>query len=405
MSESLLGLGFAGKITSKNESSATPSINNSMDALMQSYMQQCLSYHEEQMIQEKNASSHSKCEEQKLSAPIFIPSATRSGNTDLHNIDDSKCTSNPIQSEEEETFDKAAEFQQRLQNARLIAQRLASKPIPKEIVIGNQQQQTEPYYPYAEKRRTFLTNIHSNKLHSFLMKNFNYILKKDEEIHILQIQHLQEQRMKEMQLRKHQQQQRKRQMMGRSSMINNVMGGIGTEERNQVQRSIDKNHHSFMMKRNNINNNKRMKKNENCCSVYISGIKVYEKEQGSSLSTHDQRQKRQHTMIRETFESYGTIENCHFYKDKILGVYKGDALIVFNWKEIQKDKHVDDHKCDGEENGSNTGSNANTIDESSAMINFLSMICSQVRKNYKRFFSVPCVLCINCIAVLYENAN
>lgn len=374
--ESFFGLGFANNYQSvavnasaDNDGTATcasssfspavadtissSSAVNNMEKLMESYMQQCLSYHDQQLEQQRQQEKNPSLNQNTTSTQEDQYSLTSSSTTPPLFISASKST---------ETQMKDKDYQQKLQNARLIAQKLASKSKPisttttqLNLTTFSSYSNSKDDYPYAQKRRDFMTNIHSNKLRSHLLKNFDYILKKDEEVHSIQIQHLLQQQ--QLQTTMNQPKKQKRHN-GVVFQAQSVMGGIGTQERKKLQKSIDKQHHSFLQK------GKKRKNHTKCCALYINGIKH---------QTHQRRQQQQQKMIREMFDMYGTIKTCTFYIDKQTNMYKGDGLLVYNWEDILKTKYAPRKEEEGESKCEHNMDHDGKVDD------FLNMICSQVR--------------------------
>lgn len=386
--ESFFGLGFSHTYQSINAnanaenggnaavpdttiSSSSSAVNN-MEKLMQSYMQQCLSYHDQQLEQEQQRQQQ---QQQQYQQQGEHPNYFQAEQVSLI-VSSSSDTTPPVfipASQSNETQIKEEEYQQKLQNARLIAQKLASRP----KAISNSLTQLNPnptnstskmedHYPYAQKRNDFLKNTHSNKLQSHLLKNLDYILKKDEEVHIIQLQHLHQQQQLQTKMNQHHQHQAKHKK--RVGVFQSVMGGIGTQERKKHQKSIDKTHHSVLQKKKKI------------CGLYISGIQH---------ETHPRRQQQQQKMMKEMFEMYGKIQTCTFYIDKKTNRYKGDGLLVYNWDDAVKNKDRE-----GKEEGGHKNHNAK-VDE------FLNMVCSQVRRNHIHcwvlYFLISFFLYLSCV--------
>jgi len=458
--ESYFGLGFPNgrnddgnskatttRTTASAGSTTTSTAPLNVDALMQSYMQQCLSYHEQK--QKENVHQHqnqnniekdgqvaeNRDSSHHAQTPAFIPAtATAAGapssanmsikhEMNTNDVDGNNNNASPVRIGSSNVKDEEKDdFQQRLENAKMIAQRLASKPIPipptetvpSSVVIPvsvssssssnhhhhhhhHQQPKQDDYYPYAQKRDHFLTKVHSTKLHSFFLKNLNYILKKDEEVHSIQMQYLQRQQEISLHNKK-----RKRQHQQRNGNMN-VMGGIGTQERSQYQKSIERSQHSFMTK------NKK-KKQPKSCALYISGIK---KIATVSLAQAEENAlvEKQEQMIHELFESYGSISKINYYVDKQSGLRKGDAFILYNWDEICKQQlQKEKEKYNGTDQGQDqdqdqVGEDKNNSeeDENRKVDSFLKVICDQVREDRNRvlflffFFTQPVCFPSRCV--------
>ncbi len=387
--ESFFGLGFSSThnpkttlTTSTNaynnngSPSSSTSVVNNMEALMQSYMQQCLSYHEEKLTNMENENENDVDFQKSVStSTVFIPS---SNGTEKLSNQSSHGNDNNDDDNDDKRIQIELENQRKIQKAKEIAMKLASKPIPSQLnnnyttsrllqttttnAIPSSTNTTEynsNTYNYAQKRSDFLTKIHSNKLQSYFLKNLNYILKKDEEIHSIQILHLQNQRQQKQQIHQFSNHKRKHNY----NDIICTMSGIGSLERNKVQKKIETTHHYASKKNNN--------RNKQCCGLYITGIKP-----------QSQKEKEQQDMICKLFESYGKVIRSQFYIDKQSGLSKGDALIVYDWvkDESTRDDRVNDEQDDCK------------------MKSFLDMICSQVREGLtwsSSFINVYCV-CFNC---------
>lgn len=394
-----------------NNNNKHNNVMNQMDTLMQSYMQQCLSYHEQQ--------TKEKVESENRNHQNHVAMPKIESNTDIITIDSPSPVPVPVptvfipasvqSSKLKPTIEinvkepkEELSFEQRIQNAKLIAQRLASKPIqerhhPKQttnpttsITNHHNNDDDTTYYPYAQKRKEYLSTIHSNKMQTFLVKNLDYILQKDEEMHSLQLKELQyqqEQLMKQKMIFKQRQQKTR---FGGGGCNNNKIksntrkDGIGTKERTKLQSSIENQHYNKAMLKTSSTQRKRKKKENNnnnkTCAIYITGIKT---------QNNERRTKQQEKMILDLLQSYYgcKITYTNYYLDKRTGKRKGDALFVYDLNDVLVKLKMNQGGGDDERGGGNgIGREVDGKDEDDdeKIEEFLKMICDQVRERIQQ---------------------
>jgi len=440
--ESHLGLGFSSSASSSHnrtgDSSTSNTAPNDVYALMQHYMQQCLEYHEEKEKQEQHQKQQqlNSYQYQDDSTTRFIPatittSVTENNNATTHVVSVSHSSASastntstvhennqaslspqppetslkvPFQNRQNPiSIQNTEEFQRKLQNAKAIAQRLASyshssslitsshpntpnvtstaSTIPATIITTTDA--STSFYPYAEKRKQYLQNVHSKRLHLSLLKNLDYLVKKDEEVHLIQMQHLNNYYD---QKRTNQQQQQKK-LQNTSKGIFISMGGIGSKDRNKMDRNLKRKGHVVS---NHHHNSKK-----NCCGVYITGLSKGLKPTAVTQEKYGTNEQTQHDhdneemIVKQLFESYGKIDRLTLYVDKKTGCRKGDGLVLYDWDQIKKEKYgsgsnsnVNDNASAGLTLGADKLSTTEGIEEGdnsrNYMDSFLKLVCSQL---------------------------
>lgn len=197
-SQSFSGLGFGKRLSEKD-----------LDSLMQSYMDQCLQYHQEQSQRALSVSQ----------SPTFVPSSSTyediGQENDLSSIESDRT--------------KKESLHEGIEKAKAVAARISNEisTIPRE----------DASYPYAQKRFAFFQR-HQQKLDNALINNLKYLIDKDEGL-LQQIQEVQKITVKQ-------------------NVLHSV-AGIGSKERKYVQNQLKRKGHNVS---SNLNN----------CGVYITGL-------------------------------------------------------------------------------------------------------------------------------------
>jgi len=197
-SQSFSGLGFGKRLSEKD-----------LDSLMQSYMDQCLQYHQEQSQQPLSVSQ----------SPTFVPSSSTYEDIGQEN---------DVSSTESDTKKKES-LHEGIEKAKAVAARISNEisRIPREGAS----------YPYAQKRFAFFQR-QQQKLDNALINNLKYLIDKDEGL-LQQIQEVQKITVKQ-------------------NVLHSV-AGIGSKERKYVQNQLKRKGHNVS---SNLNN----------CGVYITGL-------------------------------------------------------------------------------------------------------------------------------------
>jgi len=456
---------------STNKGRATNTTVGITDALMEQYFQQCMDYHEEQVIEEKlvdqsqptkssiaegGIASASYSTRTANAAPTFVAANVLPGsdtpgieqqdhsntiistsiinganhennNTsqqsthDTTTISTSKSLPTPIGSTSvipTETKPQvlvdinSIEFQQRIENAKLIAKRFASQsstvhtilPTPPNNNNNNNiststpnNKPSTPYYPYAQKRQEFLNEIHSKRLQSSYMKNLNYLLKKDETTHQVQVQHLQYH--SEMQHRlttintnamsssttttttspfSNFNMLSQSNGKAQSNVVKNVttMAGIGSKERTKVERSKEQKGHVPTIRQ---------------CGVYVTGLPNHTKKKGGGGTTtvvvtaynpqnEEKASEELEGLLRQLFSSFGKVTRVTLYRDKKTNRRKGDAIILYEWKQaIRTTTSTTTTTTTSSEGQKSDGGMVTKVTTRSSPEDFLMDICNQVR--------------------------
>lgn len=384
--QSFLGLGAkritlppnSGIVNTESANIQSSKNGNAAEELVSRYMRQCLDYHHEQVRLEKTGHEQRRQAKEDLKernnldvkrenapliplpapAPNVIPLPITIATTETPSSGPP-----PLKTDKQfsnDTTHTAEDIQKRIINAKEIAQRFAltaplstglHHTIPPVIgsVTANFASISTPVYPYAQKRKHFLSTAHCPRLHASLLKNLNYLVEKDTELHQRQLQTLQQTMDRSVGLKLHndrvlserqsqlrqkgQGQVQKTRKRNRFGEIPKALSGIGTQERKNAQR-------------HNV-------------AVYISGLSV-----GNSTDKMKQDEVKgsksdSENVLRQLFGSYGIISRVMLYVDKKTGRQKGDGLVVYDYP-----------KSDGD--GNDSGSMNHGHDS------FLEMVCSQV---------------------------
>jgi hypothetical protein len=137
------------------------------------------------------------------------------------------------------------------------------------------------------------------RLHAAMLKNFQYVARREEERMKVQVAQLQETKLLEQQL----QQQHAAVLRERKQASLAVSkAGIGTFSRQKVEKSTQREGHAVS---NNV---------DSSIALYLSGLP----------------QSATEYSVRQLFASYGSIRCVHLYKNKQTGEPKGDGLVVYN---------------------------------------------------------------------------
>jgi len=402
--------------TDENSSTNSRKPTNAADELVARYMKQCMDYHNEKVRLERIKREQKGQEQQvhKNQQPNIIEYVTSSFASNITPPPPPPTTTTistqfPVEQESSNTTIPAADdLQTRIRNAKAIAQRLASTaPPPQPTLImssgmhplttthdpsrtngvddtratsSSTPTSTNIVYPYSQKRNQFLTTIHQKRLQASLLKNFNYLVDKDTELHERQLQTLQQtkdrslgfkvrddrvlsERRRKLQQQQHwqqgqqQQQQtpppnntRKRNQFGE---IPKTVAGIGTVRKNG-------------QRYNNL-------------AVYVTGLPRGNSHRSGAPTTtnnnnsnemEDERLKLElelekvtlEKVLRQLFGSYGIISRVILYVDKKTGQRKGDGLVVYDYPRSSED----------DTDGNREGDGTNGRDS------FLEMVCAQV---------------------------
>lgn len=261
---SFLGLGFShGGVSSTSASSPVDTV----DSLMETYLQQCLDYHEEQQ-QQKDEDT----------APQFVtaqypPSTTAS-----------------VLSQPPVSPLSHPSAQEAVAKARSIVKKFTQQHYSGSDILPAD-------YRY---RRELMLEKERKRLHMAMLKNFEYVARKEEERLQVKLAQLQETRLLEQQL---QQQHAAMLRERKQASLAISKAGIGTSRRQTLEKSKQRQGRA-------VGN----RDNESSIAIYLSGL--------PKTMTEDS--------VRQLFASYGSIHRVHLYRQKQTGELKGDALVVYN---------------------------------------------------------------------------
>jgi hypothetical protein len=148
-------------------------------------------------------------------------------------------------------------------------------------------------------RRECMLEKERTRLHAAMLKNFQYVARREEERMKVKLAQLQETKLLEQQL---QQQHAAVLKERKQASLAASKAGIGTFRRQKVEKSTKREGHAVS---NTV---------DSSIAFYLSGL--------PKNFTEDS--------VRQLFASYGSIRRVHFYKNKQTGEPKGDALVVYN---------------------------------------------------------------------------
>mmetsp|Transcript_36052 Transcript_36052/g.53726 ORF Transcript_36052/g.53726 Transcript_36052/m.53726 type:complete len:374 (-) Transcript_36052:386-1507(-) len=345
------GLGYgaagttgAGEAEDQIAGRPSPTNNNDVDAMMTSYLKQCMDYHEDRMKEEELQSAGAG-QFQQQGAPLFVSNSS-------HHVppqeapppeatfclpESSPCVQQlPLTDVfvPREAMAKAESVAKKLQQyaapppAKLPAaipsldeartkalavvasfshqqQQHQVQPVPAVIGATTTTRRTSPLELTPEehvKRRRAHFQREQERFHQALMRNFSYVARKEEQRLQAQLHQIENQKKYAEELRKAQAkqlQERKKQMM----LV--TTAGLGTKQRRKVEKRKRKMGHTV--------HQEQKKQQDDTVAVYLMGLQT--------SATEDK--------IRPLFESYGTLQKVHFYRNKSTGELKGDCLLVY----------------------------------------------------------------------------
>lgn len=148
-------------------------------------------------------------------------------------------------------------------------------------------------------RRELMLEKERKRLHMAMLKNFEYVARKEEDRLKVQLAQLQETKLLEQQL---QQQHAAMLRERKQASLAISKAGIGTSRRQTLEKSKQRHGHAVSSE------------NDSSIAIYLSGL--------PKTMTEDS--------VRQLFASYGSIRRVHLYRQKQTGELKGDALVVYN---------------------------------------------------------------------------
>lgn len=294
-----LGLGYT-----SDAKDASPSEDGAASALLRQYMQQCLEYHDEQ--QQKEEASTTLAPTAASIMPTVPPGALHES-TSVAPITPLAVAARPPPTVAPQLQPPKSTVQQDLssvEKARAIAQRFHQEL---ELRKTNQEDGSVLHHTAGELlspaeyavRRARHFEKEQERLRRAMLKNFEYVVRKDDEALQLQLQQLQ--RAQERQAAQQQQQQQQR------AGVFSTKAGIGTAKRQKTEQRRHAQGHLPQ---------------QATAVVYVSNLPPVP----SSEET-----------LRQLFASYGTIQKVHLYRDKATGQLKGDGLVVYQVSNKEKE--------------------------------------------------------------------
>lgn len=148
-------------------------------------------------------------------------------------------------------------------------------------------------------RRELMLEKERKRLHMAMLKNFEYVARKEEERLKVKLAQLEETKLLEQQL---QQQHAAMLRERKQASLAISKAGIGTSRRQTLEKSKQRQGLA-------VSND-----NDSSIVIYLSGLPKTMTENS----------------VRQLFASYGSIRRVHLYRQKQTGELKGDALVVYN---------------------------------------------------------------------------
>jgi len=327
---------------------------NGVEDLMQSYMQQCVEYHEheledQQWKEQQQETTITATTVETLATDIntpvnFIPARDKASSRW-----DVRPELDPMEEIQKKLLSENPEFTKAMERARAIAKRLADgtsalklpdgtsvAPIAQPSASMQSSSSSLPAYivpiiihPYAQKRQEF--NIqHAQKLHTHLISNFDYLAQKDEEQLQLQLDQMHNANSRASAI------QIQQKVKTKNINIRGVtsVAGIGSKERQKVQKIME---------------------NKGClssslppCGIYITGLLQQKQQQrknqnqkhrnsnGMQMQMQMQNKDELEKTLMELFSSYGKVSKVKLYTNRKTNRPKGDGLIIYDWGAVRK---------------------------------------------------------------------
>jgi hypothetical protein len=273
---SFLGLGFShGGVASTPASSAV----ETADLLMNHYLQQCLDYHEEQQQHDQKGEA--------AVVPQFVtaqhPPSPPPVSVTVPDQSPSVLSQPPVSPLSHSSAHEA------IAKARSIVLKFTQQHYSGSDI-------SPADYRY---RRECMLEKERMRLHAAMLKNFQYVARKEEEHMKVKLAQLQETKVLEQQLQK---QHAAMLIERKQASLAITKAGIGTFRRQKVEKSKEREGHA-------VSNNVDLS-----IALYLSGLPKNTTENS----------------VRQLFASYGSIRRIHFYRNKETGELKGDGLVVYN---------------------------------------------------------------------------
>lgn len=340
------GLGFSSSTTT-NDTNSREAPNVASDMIKQ-LMQQCLAYHEEQRQHQQNPTDHGNLPSQSYQSgkhkegPFGFQAGGEERFDDPPNDQEIPHTvmfvdHNNHQLEQETTSSTNKDIHEIAEEGRSRANAILAKfqKLTQEhggIINGASDSEAATSSEASQfriKREQFLEQENQRK-HKFLLKNLEYVGKRQDRQLQQQLTQLNEAQQYEKQMQVHYQQaleQRKQRLLQghkqKKQPSLNSQAGIGTSKRQRVEQHKSRKEHLPFP---NHHHNKPQDTSNTTISlaVYLSGLPT-----DGSL---------QDDTLRPLFQTYGSIRKIHFYRNKQTEKLKGDALVIYQVEPEQKDQ-------------------------------------------------------------------
>jgi hypothetical protein len=305
---STLGLGYG----------STASAMKSVDDMMQSYLQQCLEYHEEQMkLKEQPKSFGSGTKE-----PIFVAKSKGrlenpsplSGSSEVQEAVTKKVIQGLDQIVPQDP-DCSQQTAPSALNAAAEAGAAKARAIIQKFHLIPPTADDLPPEDYRRRRLVHMTK-EAQRLEAATNRNFAYLARKEEKRLEIKFQNIQDtHRLQEALAQQHaiQYQQRQHSI---HQLRANQLAGIGTKQQRQQEARKQRDQKKMLQQHPNQNE---------AASIYLSNLPLQE------LDCN---------LIQQLFASYGLIRRVHLYRNKQTGELKGDGLVVFDFKDGNKSEFV-----------------------------------------------------------------
>lgn len=319
---------------------------SNVDALMTSYMQQCVDYNEEQkkieaLEQEKQTQNEDipqvvtiSYKKIKLSEPVnFVAGDIQKGNITKSSEYISKGDCLSIEAAKQESCSNEQSmvdpaFVKALHTAQEIA-----RSFNKTATLHQDYENAKLQYPFAEKRNEFMTG-HKKMLHNRFIQNLDYLAKQDEEKlkeQMSQLKSIQEIQAKRQQISLEQKQKRillnQQRLQSKGSQC---VAGIGSKQRKGHEKKLEKSGH---MTKSSLSSTAAS------CAVYISGLPTnFDADpSNSNPSTQISSEEALESILHGLFSSFGKISSLKLYREIPSRKMKGDGLISYDFSSIRKE--------------------------------------------------------------------
>ena len=267
----------------------------SVDQLMKNYMKQCLDYHQEQM-----AATTSDVVDH---TPQFVPPSRAQESKHEETEAVPSTISFPVQKEVKEPQEANGMQQEQEVDVSVPDETIAkAKAIAQKFLLQQPKDRDNMTPEECRVRRENWVQKEQERFHKALLKNFEYIARREERRLKLQLAKIEEARRIEQDLEKqHALRLQQRQQM----VVVHNKAGIGTGKRKRLE--------GFKKRKGHAAAAASTPDNSDTAALYLSSLPPSVEEE----------------TIHAVFGSYGTIRKVHFYRHKETQQLKGDGLLVY----------------------------------------------------------------------------